>query len=74
MNFWWDDIKEFFTVLIPFFVIVVLITIVIGFIGWYGCGVQAESYRKQGVNITQKELFFGAQPLKRNISIDTGSF
>ncbi len=34
---------------------------------WYTAGVQAEVYRRQGVNMTQWEVFMGAKPVERYV-------
>ena len=36
-------------------------------LGWYQSGLQADVYRRQGVEMTQWEVFCGAQPVERYV-------
>lgn len=32
--------------------------------GWYSSGIQADAYERQGVKLSQWEVFWGAKPIK----------
>ena len=49
-------------------IIVLIAAIPIGFY-WYKAGVQVEVYRRQGVEMTQWEVFLGAKPIERTIQL-----
>jgi hypothetical protein len=41
----------------------------LGWIGWYRAGVQAGVYEREGIQITQWEVFVGSKPGERAIRI-----
>ena len=49
-------------------VVLVLLAILAGW-GWYKAGVQAEVYERQGIHMTQWEVFLGAKPAERTINL-----
>lgn len=36
---------------------------------WYMAGVQAEVYRREGIEMTQWEVFVGARPAERTVNL-----
>jgi hypothetical protein len=36
---------------------------------WYRAGVQVEVWKREGIEMTQWEVFMGAKPLERNVRI-----
>lgn len=48
--------------------VVLLVLISVG-AGWYRAGVQAEVYRRQGVEMSTWEVFTGAKPAERTIHV-----
>jgi len=36
---------------------------------WYVSGVKAEVYRREGIDMTQWEVFVGVKPLERTINV-----
>lgn len=53
--------------------IIIAVAVITGPIfGWYKAGVQAEVYRRQGVEMTQWEVFVGAHPAERTVNIKEG--
>ena len=61
--------KDFFTYLsVP----IIMILLVLSFgavITWYKAGVQQAVYARQGIHMTRAELFWGAKPAERTITI-----
>ncbi len=51
------------------FVIFSLIIAAITAAYWYGAGVQARVYKRQGIEMSQWEVFMGAKPAERTINI-----
>jgi hypothetical protein len=51
-----------------------LITLAVGTVGlgwgWYKAGVQVEVYQREGIKMTQWEIFVGAKPAERTININ----
>lgn len=39
---------------------------------WYRAGVQAEVYRREGVEMTQWEVYLGARPAERTVNVKRG--
>lgn len=56
------------------FIVIVLVIVMIPLacagIGWYRAGVQAEVYCREGIYMTQWEVFVGAKPAERTININ----
>ena len=48
---------------------VILLVIAIPVWAWYASGVQAEVYERQGIHMTQWEVFVGAKPAERTINL-----
>jgi len=39
------------------------------YVGWLKAGYQADLYRREGIEITQSEVFWGAKPAEQNIRL-----
>ncbi len=51
-------------------VLILTYIIVVGvLLGWYKAGVQTAVYERQGVHMTQFEVFIGAKPITRNMVV-----
>jgi hypothetical protein len=59
--------KEILTIIAAFFVIGILLMAGSVWLGWYQSGLQAEVYRRAGVEMTQWEVFCGVKPPDRVI-------
>lgn len=55
--------------LISIGLLVLVILIGAPIMAWYQAGVQADVYRRQGVEMTTWEVFMGAKPIERSINI-----
>lgn len=53
------------------FVLLVIGALFVGgfFFGWYQAGMQARMYARQGIQITQWEVFIGVEPAERVVQI-----
>lgn len=56
---------------VELFFVGLLLVVVLSLAGvkWYCSGVQAEVYERQGIRITQWEIFWGATPAEKVIQI-----
>lgn len=36
---------------------------------WYRCGIQADVWQREGITVTQWEVFMGAKPMERTINL-----
>lgn len=68
-----DDLKKFlkFVVYIAFPCCLLLLGLFL-WGNWYYCGVQSQVYKRQGIEISQWELFVGAKPKETVIQIRDG--
>lgn len=65
----WSSEDVFIYLMLPLAIVMVIIGFGIG--AWYASGVQADVYRRQGVEMSQWEVFVGAKPVVRQI-VDPG--
>lgn len=51
------------------------VVLILGFLGvaWYQAGLQTEVYRRQGIKMTQWEVFIGCTPAERQIHFEKQS-
>lgn len=56
----------YFSLVVAGFVLIVIL----GIWGhWYRAGLQAEVYRREGIEMTQWEVFMGSKPAERSINL-----
>ena len=73
-----DAIGEWMFDHIVFLSIMLVLFIVIGIpalaasVQWYKAGVQADVYRREGIEMSQWDVFMGAKPAERAIQIKGG--
>ncbi len=53
---------------LPSIGIVAVLAGILMLLDWYRAGVQAEVYRREGIEVTQWEVFCGAKPAERTIT------
>lgn len=61
--------KLFFGFIAAITLVVLTTPLFVAYLSWYRAGIQREVWQREGINLTQWEIFVGARPLERNIHI-----
>jgi ABC-type transporter Mla maintaining outer membrane lipid asymmetry permease subunit MlaE len=52
------------------FIVFLVVTIIGGvYFNWYKAGVQSRLYEREGISVTQWEIFIGSKPAERTVNV-----